>query len=81
MVYSNNLNFEVSLPIPTTIKYYCSAVCCCRYFFPTYENDNLLCQLDDDDGNHGSEDVIGEDMLTPDTILAEGALRRELLQS
>jgi len=56
----------------------------CRYFFPTYENDNLLCQLEDEDdagSNHGNEVVIAEDTPAIQTILSAEKLRRELLMS
>ncbi|XP_052251294.1 zinc finger protein 277-like isoform X2 [Dreissena polymorpha] len=56
-----------------------------QYFFPTYENDNLLCQLDADEddvtGHHDYEHVIAEDTPTLDTILREESLQREILQS
>ncbi|XP_072027665.1 zinc finger protein 277-like [Amphiura filiformis] len=38
-----------------------------QYFFPTYENDNLLCALDEDD----DDDKIGDESSTP--IIAEDA--------
>lgn len=56
--------------------------CVFRYYFPTYENDNLLSQLEDDDdssGNHGNENVIAEDTPVINTILAEENLRNEIL--
>lgn len=58
-----------------------------QYFFPTYENDNLLCQLDDTDdldpsGSHSNQvNVIAEDLPHIDTILTEEGLRREILSS
>ena len=63
-----------------------------RYFFPTYENDNLLCQLEDDDNDqevsrdgstscHGNVTVIAEDNPVEETILTDERLRRELLMS
>ncbi|XP_060079200.1 zinc finger protein 277-like [Ylistrum balloti] len=60
-----------------------------QYFFPTYENDNLLCQLQDDEedqtaGNvtccQGNVTVIAEDV--PDvgqTILSEERVRRDII--
>ena len=39
----------------------CLFVCFCRYYFPTFENDNLLCALDDDDD---TDDVTPDAMLT-----------------
>lgn len=56
--------------------------CVFRYYFPTYENDNLLSQLEDDDdssGNLGNENVIAEDTPVINTILAEENLRNEIL--
>ena len=53
-----------------------------RYYFPTYENDNLLCQLEDEedfDSCHGNENVIAEDAPVIDTILSEENLRKEIL--
>ncbi|KAL4226433.1 hypothetical protein ACF0H5_014416 [Mactra antiquata] len=53
-----------------------------QYYFPTYENDNLLCQLEDeDDGCHGNENVIAEDNPVLDTILSEETIRKEILTS
>jgi hypothetical protein len=65
-----------------------------RYFFPTYENDNLLCQIEDDDDNdeqiiqddstvscHGNVTVIAEDNLVEETILTDARLRREIMMS
>lgn len=55
-----------------------------RYFFPTYEDDNLLCQLEDEDdaaGYHGNEVVIAEDAPVLQTILSEEKLRKEILTS
>lgn len=62
-----------------------------QYFFPTYENDNLLCQLQDDDAEdkmedgsmvccHGKVTVIAEDI--PDvgqTILSEETVRQDII--
>jgi len=65
-----------------------------RYFFPTYENDNLLCQLEDNneeddevrtDGSHvvcchGNVTVIAEDVPKVDqTILSEESVRIDIL--
>lgn len=58
-----------------------------RYFFPTYENDNLLCQLEDDDndveddteGASGRSQVIAEDLPYLNTILAHESVRKEIL--
>ncbi|KAK3102972.1 hypothetical protein FSP39_015396 [Pinctada imbricata] len=57
-----------------------------QYFFPTYENDNLLCQLDDtaDDGcdvidHHGNLRVIAEDFPVVETILSEESVRKNVL--
>lgn len=65
-----------------------------RYFFPTYENDNLLCQLEDnsdtDDeqfqdgavsGCHGNISVIAEDNPVTESILAKESVRKEILSS
>ncbi|XP_063401923.1 zinc finger protein 277-like isoform X2 [Mytilus trossulus] len=64
-----------------------------QYFFPTYENDNLLCQLEDDDNDqqmnqdgsttscHGNVTVIAEDNPVENTILTDEKLRREILMS
>ncbi|XP_052779243.1 zinc finger protein 277-like [Mya arenaria] len=54
-----------------------------QYFFPTYENDNLLCQLEDDEacGSHGNETVIAEDTPTLSSVLAEEGLRQEILRN
>jgi len=46
----------------------------CRYFFPTFENDSLLCALTDTDGTKASDDmassagteVVAEDL--PDVV-------------
>lgn len=46
----------------------------CRYFFPTFENDSLLCALTDTDGTRSCDDtadctvteVIAEDL--PDVV-------------
>lgn len=65
----------------------------CRYFFPTYENDNLLCQLEDNSdtdeqfqdgdlsGCHGNISVIAEDNPVTESILAEESIRKEILSS
>nr|XP_022299535.1 zinc finger protein 277-like isoform X2 [Crassostrea virginica] len=58
-----------------------------QYFFPTYENDNLLCQLEDDDndveddteGASGRSQVIAEDLPYLNTILAHESVRKEIL--
>ncbi|ESO90445.1 hypothetical protein LOTGIDRAFT_123167, partial [Lottia gigantea] len=57
-----------------------------QYYFPTYENDNLLCQLEDceeDDDDEWREDdgvpVIAEDI--PTTSLASQTFRREILNT
>lgn len=67
-----------------------------QYFFPTYENDNLLCQIEDDDDDdndqqiiqdgstvscHGNVTVIAEDNPVEDTILTDERLRREIMMS
>ncbi|XP_046355898.2 zinc finger protein 277-like [Haliotis rufescens] len=58
-----------------------------QYYFPTYENDNLLCQLDDDDSDDRScstddgAPVIAEDIPVKDTILTDEHLRQEILWS
>lgn len=54
----------------------------CRYFFPTYENDNLLCQLDDDEEDEvagGRNQVIAEDLPSLNTILAQESVRKDIL--
>ncbi|XP_021369204.1 zinc finger protein 277-like [Mizuhopecten yessoensis] len=61
-----------------------------QYFFPTYENDNLLCQIQDDDGEEqttgnatcckGKVTVIAEDV--PDvgqTILSQERVRQDII--
>ena len=56
-----------------------------RYYFPTYENDNLLCQLDDDDDDddvsesRGGVAIIAEESNITNTILSDKTLRQELL--
>lgn len=61
-----------------------------QYFFPTYENDNFLCGLDEVDDpksmgeneEDGSADlplVIGEDFPVTESILSEEEFRRSLL--
>ncbi|CAL1530995.1 unnamed protein product [Lymnaea stagnalis] len=56
-----------------------------QYFFPTYEDDSLLCHLDDDDdgaaGDAQGVTVIAEDIPVPDTILKDQKLRRDLLKA
>ena len=60
-----------------------------RYYFPTYENDNLLCQLEDDiedpggglTDHHGNAIVIAEDNPVIDTILSEDSVRQDILAS
>ncbi|KAJ8302312.1 hypothetical protein KUTeg_021299 [Tegillarca granosa] len=64
-----------------------------QYFFPTYENDNLLCQLEDNSdtdeqfqdsdlsGCHGNISVIAEDNPVTESILAEESIRKEILSS
>ena len=48
-----------------------------RYYFPTYENDNLLCQLDDDDDDddvsesRGGVAIIAEETNITNTILSD----------
>ena len=67
---------------------------CFRYFFPTYENDSLLCGLDpggdiDDTGGDTQTDsgicdtslVIAEDIPVSDTILQEESVRRDIIMS
>lgn len=53
-----------------------------QYFFPTYENDNLLCQLDDDEEDEvagGRNQVIAEDLPSLNTILAQESVRKDIL--
>ncbi|XP_062617716.1 zinc finger protein 277-like [Saccostrea cucullata] len=52
-----------------------------QYFFPTYENDNLLCQLEDDEdlGEGGRNQVIAEDLPPITTILTQESVRRDIL--
>lgn len=47
-----------------------------RYYFPTYENDSLLCQLEDKDGLFEPEDtfVIGEDGMDCRAIVNDSVL-------
>ncbi|GFO06362.1 Zinc finger protein 277 [Plakobranchus ocellatus] len=57
-----------------------------QYFFPTYEDDNLLCHLDDDDegaaGDALGVTVYAEDIPVSDsTILRDQKLHRELLRA
>ena len=63
---------------------YCISLCF-RYFFPTFEDDNLLCALEDD--TNEDEDTVSCDAVIPEdppvtsSILEHEELRRELLQS
>ncbi|KAL3852351.1 hypothetical protein ACJMK2_016006 [Sinanodonta woodiana] len=62
-----------------------------QYFFPTYENDNLLCQLDFEDDNSPEDEnsiqrnpevpVLAEVRAIPETILSEERLRKEIIMS
>ncbi|KAK6177340.1 hypothetical protein SNE40_015459 [Patella caerulea] len=57
-----------------------------QYYFPTYENDNLLCQLEDDEEGLDDEDatvpIIAEDVpITHTTSIVTDELRQELLLS
>lgn len=57
-----------------------------QYFFPTYEDDNLLCHLDDDDEGAAGDAlgvmVYAEDIPVSDsTILRDTKLHRELLRA
>ncbi|GFS26565.1 zinc finger protein 277 [Elysia marginata] len=58
-----------------------------QYFFPTYEDDNLLCHLEDDDDEGAAGDALGvmvyaEDIPVSDnTILRDQKLHRELLRA
>jgi len=63
-----------------------------RYYFPTYEDDNLLCVLDvdDDDNSEGrpvegdrnkETVVIAEDVLVHDSILAQKDVRMKIIMS
>lgn len=82
----------------STLVYF--PVCCAyindvvshRYYFPTYEDDNLLCVLDVDDdetsevqpeeGNHNKETVvIAEDVSVHDSILAQSDVRMKIIMS
>ncbi|XP_037077256.1 zinc finger protein 277-like [Pollicipes pollicipes] len=50
-----------------------------QYFFPTYENDSLLCQLEEADGAADQVPVFAEDPVdVADSILADSAVRGEL---
>ncbi|XP_033100480.1 zinc finger protein 277-like isoform X2 [Anneissia japonica] len=53
-----------------------------QYFFPTYENDTLLCALEDDDDsdvNKGSTIVLAEDIPHEDSILDDRVLVQNLV--
>lgn len=56
-----------------------------QYFFPTYEDDCLLCQLDDDDegaaGDAIGVTVIAEEITIAETILTDKKLRKDLLKA
>ncbi|XP_055882944.1 zinc finger protein 277-like [Biomphalaria glabrata] len=56
-----------------------------QYFFPTYEDDTLLCQLDDDDDGASGDalgvTVIAEDITIPETILHDQKLIRDLTKA
>ena len=59
-----------------------------RYFFPTYENDNLLYALGDEDvtedeatGNQGDNVVIAEDISFDDSLLKNQDVLQELMTS
>jgi hypothetical protein len=58
-----------------------------RYFFPTYEDDNLLCSLDDVEEAEGAEGVskdavvVAEDLPLTYSILSDPELTRELVSS
>lgn len=63
-----------------------------QYFFPTYENDNLLCHIEDDDSDqqikadgtvcsHSNVTVIAEDIPVEETILLDENLRKEIIMS
>ncbi|KAH9505106.1 hypothetical protein Btru_059561 [Bulinus truncatus] len=56
-----------------------------QYFFPTYEDDTLLCQLDDDDDGASGDalgvTVIAEDIPVSDTILSDQKLRKDLFKA
>ncbi|KAL5015294.1 hypothetical protein ScPMuIL_009564 [Solemya velum] len=56
-----------------------------EYYFPTYENDNLLCQLEDSDDEKETRDVpgcvkvIAEDNKVLESILTDETLRQDIL--
>ncbi|XP_059142564.1 zinc finger protein 277-like [Physella acuta] len=56
-----------------------------QYFFPTYEDDCLLCHLDDDDdgaaGDAQGVTIYAEDIPVADTILKDQKLCRDLQKS
>ena len=58
----------------------------CRYYFPTYEDDNLLCGLDDEATTAPSVSeteglVIAEDMPDKEALLKESSVLSELVLS
>ena len=64
-----------NVPLCTYLKIF-------RYFFPTYEDDTLLCQIDDDDegaaGDALGVAVIAEEIPVRESILTDQKLCREL---
>ena len=79
----NHVQFIGSTP---TIEYRC-LVLGFRYFFPTYENDNLLCALEDEENDGGVSDgteptLVDGLVVVPEEIAINEAIARgrELMQ-
>ena len=53
-----------------------------QYYFPTYENDNFLCLIQDDDTINKTEEeapVIPQELPVQESILFEDECRKQLL--
>lgn len=76
---------EIVIKLIWTVSFEFSV--CDRYYFPTYENDNLLCQLEDSDEEKESRDipgcvkVIAEDNKVLESILTDETLRQDILSN
>ena len=84
-----NSNTEIDSIIVTYVKT-TPHMMPCRYFFPTYEDDPLLCGLDDSSDDSESDRsssaamsmenvVVPEEILLQDSVLRDDSVLRELI--
>ncbi len=80
------VGFSFHMVVSSFIQIYINLTILCfflRYFFPTYENDNLLCALEDEETEEDgsvmeASVVIAEDLPMEDAINRRQAIMEQL---